>query len=202
MLGFFNHAAGSSDPGTPEEMGDGFLMRQGFTLLWVGWQFDPPKRAGLVRVYAPTATDNGKPIRGLVRSDFVVTEKETDHSLADRDHMAYAVVDPNAPANVMTVRDSVDGPRRVVPRNQWSFSRDDGGKLVPDPTHVSVTGKFEPGKIYEVVYAAENPPLVGLGPAAIRDTIAMLKHSNADALLIPSGGITRAIGFGISQSGR
>src|SRR5438552_15409669 len=208
MLGFFNHASGGADPVTAEQMGDGFLLKQGFRLLWVGWQFDVPKRAGLVRVYAPTATDNGKPIRGLVRSDFVVTEKETDHSLADRDHAAYAVVDPNAPENVMTVRDSVDGPRRIVPRNQWSFSRDDGGKLVADPTRVTVTGKFEPGKIYEVVYTAENPPLVGLGPAAIRDTIAMLKHASPggagsnDALSIPSGAITRAIGFGISQSGR
>src|SRR5205823_4707711 len=112
MLGFFDHASGGADPVTAEQMGDGFLLKQGFSLLWVGWQFDVPKRAGLVRVYAPTATDNGKPIRGLVRSDFVVTEKETDHSLADRDHTAYAVVDPNAPDNVMTVRDSVDGPRR------------------------------------------------------------------------------------------
>src|SRR6185295_5891096 len=51
MLGFFNHAAGSLDPSKPEEMGDGFLMKQGFTLLWVGWQFDPPQRPGLVRVY-------------------------------------------------------------------------------------------------------------------------------------------------------
>ncbi len=51
MLGFFNHASGSLDPSTAAEMGDGFLMRQGFTLLWVGWQFDPPKRAGLVRVF-------------------------------------------------------------------------------------------------------------------------------------------------------
>src|SRR5260221_2660668 len=42
MLGFFNHASGSADPATPAEMGDGFLMRQGFTLLWVGWQFDVP----------------------------------------------------------------------------------------------------------------------------------------------------------------
>ncbi|HEV3140378.1 MAG TPA: alpha/beta hydrolase domain-containing protein, partial [Vicinamibacterales bacterium] len=202
MLGFFDHASGGADPTTAEQMGDGFLLKQGFSLLWVGWQFDVPKRAGLVRVYPPTATDNGKPIRGLVRSDFVVTEKETDHSLADRDHTAYAVVDPNAPDNVMTVRDSVDGPRRIVPRDQWRFARSENGALVPDPTRVTVVGKFEPGKIYEVVYAAENPPLVGLGPAAIRDTIAFLKHQPADAVSIPSGAITRAIGFGISQSGR
>src|SRR3954471_22857598 len=65
MLGFFNHATGSADPSSPSDMGDGFLMRQGFTLLWVGWQFDVPERPGLVRVYVPTPTDNGRPIRGV-----------------------------------------------------------------------------------------------------------------------------------------
>src|SRR5438093_8919235 len=136
MLGFFNHASGSLDPSTAAEMGDGLLMKQGFTLLWVGWQFDPPRRPGLLRLYPPTATDNGRPIRGLVRSDFVVTEKEIDHSLADRDHIAYAVVDPNSPDNVMTVRDSIEGPRRIVPRDQWGFARDQEGKRVPDATRV------------------------------------------------------------------
>ena len=202
MLGFFNHATGSVDPGSTSEMGDGFLMRQGFTLLWVGWQFDTPKRPGLVRVYPPTASDNGRPIRGLVRSDFVVTEKEADHSLADRDHAAYAVVDPDSADNVMTVRDSVEGPRRTVPRSQWGFARADGAKTVVDPTRVYLSAKFEPGRIYEVVYTAENPPVVGLGPAAIRDVIAMLKYASADALSIPAGAITRATAFGISQSGR
>jgi hypothetical protein len=196
MLGFFNHAAGSVDPGTAAEMGDGFLLKQGFTLLWVGWQFDVPQRQGLVRVYPPTPTDNGRPIRGLVRSDFVVTEKETDHSLADRNHVAYAVADPQSPDNVLTVRDSVEGPRRVIPRDQWSL----------DSTRVRMAAKFEPNKIYEVVYTSENPPLVGLGPAAIRDVISMLKYRQAgealSAVSIPPGRISRALAFGISQSGR
>jgi len=196
MLGFFNHAAGSLDPGTAAEMGDGFLLKQGFTLLWVGWQFDVPKRQGLVRLNAPTATENGRPIRGLVRSDFVVTDKETDHSLADRNHQPYAVADPQSPDNVLTVRDSVEGPRRTIPRNQWTL----------DAAGVHMTAKFEPNKIYEVVYTSENPPLVGLGPAAIRDVISMLKYrSSGDALTavsIPPGSISRALAFGISQSGR
>src|SRR5260370_36726794 len=153
MLGFFNHAAGSANPATPADMGDGFVLRQGFTLLWVGWQFDVPQ-VGL-RVYAPIASEGGRPIRGLVRSDFVVTEKESDHSLADRNHRAYAVADPSAQDNVLTVRDSVEGPRRIVPRDEWTFT--------PDRTRVSMTAKFDPGKIYEVVYTAENPPLAGLG---------------------------------------
>jgi hypothetical protein len=202
MLGFFNHASGSLDPGSPAEMGDGFLMNQGFTLLWVGWQFDPPKRPGLVRVYPPIASDNGRPIRGLVRSDFVVTEREADHSLADRDHAAYAVADPASPDNVLTVRDSVLGPRRIVPRDQWGFARADGATTVVDPTRVYLAAKFEPGKIYEVVYTAENPPVVGLGSAAIRDVISMLKYQSAEPLAIPAGSIKRAVAFGVSQSGR
>jgi len=202
MLGFFNHASGSADPATPAEMGDGFLMKQGFSLLWVGWQFDVPQRPGLLRVYVPTATENGKPIRGVVRSDFVPTEKEFDHTLADRNHVAYAVADPNDPSNVLTVRDSVEGSRRTVPRDQWGFARDDNGSRIADTTRVYLSAKFEPNKIYEVVYTAENPPLVGLGPAAIRDTIAMLKYRSADALSIPTGAITRATAFGVSQSGR
>jgi len=196
MLGFFNHATGSSDPGTAAEMGDGFLLKQGFTLLWVGWQFDVPQRPGLVRVYPPTPTENGRPIRGLVRSDFVVTDRETDHSLADRNHVAYAVADPQSPDNVLTVRDSVEGPRRIIPRDQWSL----------DSTGVRMAAKFEPNKIYEVVYTSENPPLVGLGPAGIRDVISMLKYRQSSealsAVSIPPGRISRALAFGISQSGR
>jgi hypothetical protein len=212
MLGFFNHAKGSLDPSSELEVGDGFLMKQGFTLLWVGWQFDVPQRPGLVRVYAPTATESGRPIRGLVRSDFVVTEKDFDHSLADRDHMAYAVVDPEAPENVMTVRDTVEGSRRVVPRDQWGFARAEGGAAVADQTRVFLKTKFEPGKIYEVVYTAQNPPVVGLGPAAIRDMISALKYQPGEAarpeaptaatLSIPAGTLNRALAFGISQSGR
>ena len=202
MLGFFNHGTGSLDPASARDFGDGFLMKQGFTLLWVGWQFDPPKRAGLVRVYPPDASENGRPIRGLVRSDFVVTEREADHSLADRDHTAYAVVDPDSPDNVLTVRDSVEGPRRIVPRGQWRFARADGATTVADLTRVYMATKFEPGKIYEVVYTAQDPPIVGLGPAAIRDVISMLKYKSADPWSIPAAAINRALAFGVSQSGR
>jgi hypothetical protein len=154
MLGFFNHATGSSDPGTAAEMGDGFLMQAGLHAA-VG-------RVAVRRAAAPgprprlsaDADRERPPIRGLVRSDFVVTDRETDHSLADRNHVAYAVADPQSPDNVLTVRDSVEGPRRIIPRDQWSL----------DSTGVRMAAKFEPNKIYEVVYTSENPPLVGLGP--------------------------------------
>ena len=202
MLRYFNRGAGSLDPQTDEEMGDGFLLRNGFTLLWLGWQFDPPDRDGLVRLTTPVATNNGISLEGLVRSEVVVRERESDRSLADRNHVAYAVADPSDPANVMTVRDSVGGPRRVVPRSQWRFARMEDGRVVADRTRVYLEGGFEPHKIYDIVYTAEDPPVVGLGPAAIRDAVSRLKHGAAAELSIPAGAIDRALAFGISQSGR
>jgi hypothetical protein len=195
MLGFFNRAAASLDPQTADQFGDGFLLEQGFTLLWVGWQFDPPARDGLVRVFAPIAREaDGRPIQGLVRSDFVPIERLTQASLGDRDHAGYAVANPADPANVLTVRDSVEGSRRTIPRDQWQFTADGKG--------VSMAAGFEPKKIYEVVYRSQDPPVVGVGLAAVRDTISKLKYGSASELGLAQGAVARAIAFGISQSGR
>src|SRR6266545_1807811 len=65
MLQTFQKATGSPDPTSDAEFGDGALMRQGFTLLWMGWQWDVPQRAGTMRMEMPVATDNGKRITGV-----------------------------------------------------------------------------------------------------------------------------------------
>ena len=202
MLRFFNRGAASRDPQTDADMGDGFLMRHGFTLLWVGWQFDVPRRDGLMRLYTAVATDGGDPITGLVRSEIVVSEQTADRSLADRSHVAYEVADPTDPTNVMTRRESPNGPRRVVPRDTWRFARVEDGRVVPDRTRVYLEGGFEPHVLYDVVYHAQNPPLVGLGPAAVRDTISYLKYGFDAQLSISAGSIVWALAYGSSQSGR
>ncbi|SVB30477.1 uncharacterized protein METZ01_LOCUS183331, partial [marine metagenome] len=89
VLHYYNFALAQLEPESEMDMGDGFLLDQGFSLLYVGWQFDVPRQKGLMRVYSPVATENGSPIRGLVRSDFVVQELVHDHSLGDRGHVAY-----------------------------------------------------------------------------------------------------------------
>ena len=177
-------------------------MRDGFTLVWVGWQWDTPEVSGRMRMFPPIATENGATIRGVVRSDFVPQKRESDHSLADRNHIAYPVADTDAAENVLTVRDDVEAERRIIPRSQWKFARVEDGKAVPDPRRVYLEGGFEPFKIYEVVYVSENPPLVGLGPGAIRDVVSHLKYDGAPELDIPVDALDRALGFGTSQSGR
>lgn len=195
MVGFFNRDARGSDPQSAADLGDGFLMDQGFTLLWVGWQFDVPQRPGLLRVNVPVAHEaDGRPIKGLVRSDFVGDGKATVMPLADRAHIAYEIADPNDPANVLTVRDCIECERRTVARAEWKFNGDDQG--------ITLTSPLVKNKIYELVYRSQNPSVVGLGPAAIRDAISKLKYDAAPEMSIKPGDMKRAIGFGISQSGR
>src|SRR5438105_5210395 len=121
MLPTFQKATGSPDPTSDAEFGDGALMRQGFTLLWMGWQWDVPQRAGTMRMEMPIATENGKRITGVVRGNFILNEPATTAPLADRNHQAYPVLDANAVDNVMTVRDDPTAKGQVIPRSRWHF---------------------------------------------------------------------------------
>jgi len=76
ILGRFNRAGGSQDPTAAADFGDGFLMKDGYTVVWVGWQFDvePP----MLRVAAPAAN-----VTGRVRFSFIPDERRTEITPAD-----------------------------------------------------------------------------------------------------------------------
>ena len=147
------------DFATKSDYGDQFLLQRGFTLVWVGWEFDvPPTDAPpaeeLLRLYAPIATRDGQPITGLVRSEWTGDRRVSTIPLGDRNQIGYPVADPHAVENRMLVRDTVVGERREIPRDKWSFS---------DSRHVTMADGFEQGKIYEVIYRAKDPVVVGWG---------------------------------------
>jgi len=221
LLDTFSMARTSLDPRTPEHFGDGFLMERGYTLAWVGWQADvadhletvytsvkpgTPPNPHLLRFHAPVATQDGKPIRGWVRSDFVPNVKSLSFHVADRTHRPYEVADPDDPGIRLTVRARRNDPREVIPRDRWQFAREVDGKPVPSRAHVFMASGFEAGKIYEIVYPAENPVVVGLGLAAVRDFVSFLKYGSAGVLAGRTGSdwprYARTIGFGSSQTGR
>ena len=191
MLPTFQKAAGSPDPSTEAEFGDGALMRQGFTLLWMGWQWDVPVRPGTMRMEMPIATENGKRITGIVRGNFILNERAQTAPLADRNHQAYTVLDPGASENVMTVRDDPTAKGQVVPRARWRFT---------DGQTVALDGGFEPGRIYDVVYRTADPRVLGCGLAGTRDLISFFKYDASPDN--PSPGLKFATGWGVSQSGR
>jgi len=185
------------------ESGDGFLMRQGYTIAWVGWEFDLSSQGDHLRLSAPIAHDpGGKEIHGLVRGDFTPSEKRNDwplgHILLGPDGgSSYPVDDPQSSANVLTVRDTPTDARTKIPRSDWSFAHIVAGKLTPDPHFIHLNTGFIPGKIYEVVYSSKNPAVVGVGLAAVRDFLSYLKYDPQ-----ATAPVKRAYAVGISQSGR
>ncbi|MCC6262332.1 MAG: hypothetical protein IT169_02050 [Bryobacterales bacterium] len=203
MLGFFSGAERSSNPVTAAQFGDGFLLEHGFSLLWVGWQFDMPLEPGLLRVYVPVAKNaDGSAITGPVRANIIVSDTAFSRSLADREHIPYEAADPEDPRNVLTVRDTANGPARAIPRGEWSFARWEKGEAVPDRGSLYLKGGLQPNKVYDLVYVAKDPPAAGLGLAAVRDALAYFKHAGDASLGVKAGQLARAYGFGVSQSGR
>jgi hypothetical protein len=191
ILSTFQKATGSPDPTKEAEFGDGALMRQGFTLLWMGWQWDVPERPGTMRMEMPIATENGRRITGLVRGNFILNERADTASVADRNHKAYPVLDPNSADNVMTVRDDPVAKGQLIPRARWRFV---------DPGTVALDGGFEPGRIYDVVYRTADPRVLGCGLAGARDLVSFMKYDTSSENPMP--GLRFAIGWGVSQSGR
>ena len=191
----------TSDPNN--EFGDGFLLREGYTIAWLGWQFDVADQGQNLRLSAPVAHDpGGKEIRGLVRSDFTPSQKRDDMPLGHillgpAGGKSYPVDDPASPKNVLTVRDAPDGPRQVIPRGRWSFAHSAEGQLVADPHFIHLDGGFLPGKIYEVVYESKDPAVAGAGLAAVRDFLSYLKYDSQ-----ATAPVRRVYAVGISQSGR
>ncbi len=195
ILSIVNGGRGSRDPATAEEFGDGFLLNQGYTVAWVGWQFDAIPGDDILRLYAPIAHGpNGTPIRGLARTDFTLdTERDEmplGHFIQNRiGGTGYPAADRTSDQNVLSVRDTPTAPRMVIPRDQWQFG--------PDNNSFRLNGGFKRGKIYELVYAAQDPAVVGLGFVSVRDFVSHLKHDRQ--AVAP---VKRAYGVGISQSGR
>ena len=188
-LGLFNSAARVPDPSTDGDFGNGFLMRHGWTVGWVGWQHDVPRRDGMMAMTVPVAAG----VAGLARCEFRPNFRTDVLPMADRYHIPQPTVDVDDPSARLTVREHAGAPEVEVPRVAWRFE--------PDASHVQLTGGFEAGKIYDLVYRAADPPLVGLGFLTVRDTGGFLKLDTAGANPC-AGALDRAYVFGVSQSGR
>jgi alpha/beta hydrolase family protein len=221
MLRIIQGATGhnTADPIYENDYGDGFLMKRGYTIAWIGWQFDiPAEDKARLHLTAPIAHNGAAPIRGLVRADWTLSAPRDVMPLG---HLiggiiggaGYAVADPQSDKNVLTVREcptpegtpfptKKDNPptcaRKVIVRTEWEFSGlDNNGHFVPSDRFVRLKSGFQPGKVYEIVYEAKDPAVVGLGFAAVRDFVSYLKHAHNAVAPVKT-----AYAMGISQCGR
>jgi len=190
LLTQFNHGSALAANGIPDA-GDGLLMRDGYTLVWVGWEFDVPP--GRLRLQPPAAD---LPASGVapISVDVVVNQRMSETVLVDepvRPPVPYPPTHELDQFDRLTVRDKFWGEPTEVPRERWRF--------VPAsaPPRIALDGGFEPGRWYRVTYRATAPVVAGVGLAALRDAASAFRY-RAD---LPIRG-SAAYAFGQSQTGR
>ena len=164
---------------TPEsEAGDGFLLDRGYTIVMVGWEFDA---RGGVKIDAPGAMG----VTGLVRGTFIVDSRSDKATIGDL--VGYTPSDPASAENTLRVREKLGGAWTTIPRAKWQLAGNT----------VTLEGGFETGHTYELAYLVTNPPISGLGYAAVRDAAAWVKYAPDAAVRAKY-----TFAFGVSQTGR
>lgn len=198
LLSVFNQGKSSTDPNTEADFGDGLLLREGFTLVFLGWQFDVPKDKSHIGFDAPVATDNGRPIKGWVNPWFIPNKTVNSYMYASGYFTpAYPPVNPNDSNYRLTEREGFASAPRLISRSDWQFGETKDGKSNNDVNWITLKAGFRAGMTYELAYETQNPPVAGLGFAAFRDLASAVKY-NADAIVHAKYVYT----YGGSQAGR
>lgn len=199
--------------------GDGFLMEQGYTIVWFGWQADLVAGNNRVRLDAPVARNpDGSAITGILRSEMVVNAPVRTLPLSagfftTTIHTAYPTVstDNRTPladgfVPTLTVRARENAPRMPIANTEWSFGAcSEGQPATTGERQICLAAGFQPGRLYELIYRARDPIVLGIGFAALRDIGSFLKFErrddagNANPVFRPG---QKAITIGTSQSGR
>jgi hypothetical protein len=196
--------------GSSEAAGDGFLERQGFALVFSGWQGDLPPQSPFAFPAPPLSGPGEQPLMGRMRKEFALFAPRPSLDLGDTvlgHGLAYPAASLTAADAVLTARVHAADPPEIIPPSRWRLA--DCSKTpfpgTPSPTHLCLEGGFDTDHIYEFVYTARDPRLMGLGFAATRDLVSFLRNARADdrGIVNPlAGRILFAIAHGTSQSGR
>lgn len=190
----FNRAEPPLEPSSHIAPGDGFLMDHGFTLAWVGWQWDVPRSPARMGLVAPAAAD---PAPGWMQLRIQLPAEVSTIPLTDQHVGPLGAHEPIPPATiddpeaVLYVREQLRDEPSIVPRTQWRFT--DGAEL-------HVDGGIQAGLIYDLVYRVASRPVVGAGLLAARDFASFLRSGRADNPVASL--VDRVIITGISQNSR
>ena len=217
-LQFFNDAIGSNFPIKADHVGNGFLFRNGYTIVFCAWQGDLLAGDDRFLMELPVAKNNGKSIKGVVRSQFILEQNgiKSQPLSGWYNTRSHPTVSMDSEKSILTRRPYTNAKIQKIPSKDWFFAREEKGlgldgsnietSIVPSDSHIYLPGGFETGWIYELIYTAKDPLIMGLGHPAVRDFISFLRYNEYDSQDTPNPllnlKIEKVYGWGRSQSGR
>jgi len=187
----------------------GWAISKGYTIVDAGWEGDVIPTATKLVASLPRAQEaNGDPITGLMRYEYSdrAAGSFTTNLEGTAGFLSYEAADTNTANATFTVSNSEYGAKTLVPSDHWAFGTCPTGQasLVPTTTDLCYFDGFDNRKIYELIYTAKNPIVMGLGFAATRDVASFLRYRAHDDAGNPNPigtGTRRAYAAGGSQTG-
>jgi len=195
---------------------DAEFFERGYVWMFSAWQGDVPKSSPQrLTLTVPVAKNkDGSSITGPYATELIAYVSSPSMTLpggvfnGSMIPYAPASLDNTQPGYLLTQRVNETDPRVAIPASDWKFANCDAGANpfpgTADPTRVCLKGGFQPNQLYELQYVAKDPKVMGVGLAALRDTVTFFRSAAADAAGTPNplaGKISYAIGQGTSQSG-
>jgi hypothetical protein len=195
---------------------DAVAYPEGYISLVSGWEGGVIPTATNQTIVVPIAKNrDGSPITGPVIARFVDVGNGRSTApirLASRGSLQpYPPVDLVQPKATLTwhTAENYSGERdetHAVARADWAFADCDKTPWpgTPDPSRICLRDGFRANRIYELVYTAKDPLVLGVGLAATRDIGAFFHYARSDASGTPNpvaGAIDRIVSIGNSQSG-
>jgi hypothetical protein len=194
-------------------------LQMGFTIVDAGWEgdvvqsFTAAGKPANLAANVPVATQpDGSPILGAMRVEYSdrnlpLSGTFTLNLEGTAGFRSYETADTNTAHATLTVRDDVDSPKTAIASNRWAYGRcpTGAGSLVPSAFDICYFDGFRADKIYELIYVAKNPLVMGLGFATTRDVASFLRYEARDdagnANPLGGGVIRRSYATGASQTG-
>jgi hypothetical protein len=172
-------------PLTAADVGENnVLLRQGYVFADAGWQGDGIADPNKLFPNFPVAKQpDGSPIVGPLRLEFQTAAATLSQPLVgELGWRPYEAADTNTAHSTLTVRDREDAPKITIPPDRWAFGRCPSGPsgLVPTTTDICIFDGFVAQKIYELIYPAKDPIVMGLAYAVTRDVGSFLRYQTHD----------------------
>jgi hypothetical protein len=211
--------ANMNAPAAPRDFGNGFLMKRGYVLAWIGWGADIAPGDNRLTVNFPVAMENGQPITERILTEFGdrnfnggnPASLPLSGGAAFKTFPSVSTNQAHAEAELWVA--ASDSPRPSgpeIPRgtrvaeDQWAFaSCPDGWPGMPSATDICLKGGFRNDVNYHLIYRATSSPVMALGYLTSRDFVSFLRYTAEDDSGNPNpvAGVQATLCQGISSSG-
>src|SRR5580692_5634486 len=197
--------ADTNNPKTAQDVGLGFTLARGYSLVWSGWDSGAPRANNGMTARLPPALENDEPIVRRIRDEFHIGTRAPGKG--DVVRLNYPAVSTDQRDARLTVRDRESDSPSEIPAGSWEFVDPQSIRLLPAGT------RFAPYKIYDLWYQATGSSVLGTGFASTRDLVSFLRYEHADRNGMPNPMVAgdrrddppelqHALAFGVSQAGR